>query len=609
MENIRIAVIGLGPAGLTALKSLREEGFDAVAFERRDKVGGVWSYSPNTNYTSVVGETVANISKFVSGFSDFPIPKDYPPYLSGTQVAEYFQSYAKHFDLERHIHFNTTVHKVVRDEAEDAWQVHLTGSGGDAVARFDKVVVGTGSQTSPVWPRMPGRDKFQGIVMHGQNYRSPEQFAGKRVLVVGIGNTACEVAISLSGRVAKLYQAYRRGRIMVSRYLDSGIPTDSTIAWPMLRLKYMLDHKAPWLTFAAVDRLMVRKMIRDAARDEPALPGASERERRRRARQRVKSDWRLTPCPSMAHEHPAVQEDFISVLYSGAVEPVRGFKGFVGANHVLLADDSVVEVDAVIFCTGYSHDLRVMPELEMDGACGLPLITAGEARVKDHGDGPKQPHVPRLYQMIFPPRYASSVALLSWMAPQESVWCVCELASMAVAQVWAAETSRELGLKSPPPGYRQPSFLPPLEEMNAQVDEYHAWWRKEWEKEPSVRPGYLQAHTFYRFLHKMAGTAMYDNVDHLFTGRGWKLWRKDRDLYKWIARGPMSSHSWRLFETNPGQIPGCGRSTWHDARWAVQDAFETYQAYKRAVQDKKAHPESESLLTMELESSTLGGKF
>lgn len=93
---------------------------------------------------------------------------EYPPFLSGAQVAEYFQSYARHFDLERYIHFGTTVHSVVRDRAEDGWRLSL---GGDVVARFDKVVFGTGSQTLPVWPPMPGRDKFQGVVMHGQSYR------------------------------------------------------------------------------------------------------------------------------------------------------------------------------------------------------------------------------------------------------------------------------------------------------------------------------------------------------------------------------------------------------------------------------------------------------
>ncbi|PHH84202.1 hypothetical protein CDD83_2324 [Cordyceps sp. RAO-2017] len=231
MDKVRIAVVGLGPAGLTALKNLREEGFDAVAFERRDQVGGVWSYSPDTSYTSVIRETVSNISKFVSGFSDFPMPKEYPPYLSGSQVAEYFQSYARHFGLEPHIRFNSTVKRVTRDEARGAWRLRIAGPDGESDALFDKVVFGTGSETKAVWPAMPGRDKFKGVVMHGQNYRSPAPLAGKRVLVVGIGNTACDVSLSLAGHAAALYQSYRRGRLMVTfwtgpcRACRSGWPT------------------------------------------------------------------------------------------------------------------------------------------------------------------------------------------------------------------------------------------------------------------------------------------------------------------------------------------------------------------------------------------------
>ncbi|POR32008.1 Dimethylaniline monooxygenase [N-oxide-forming] 5 [Tolypocladium paradoxum] len=589
MENVRIAVVGLGPAGLTAIKNLREEGFDAVGFERRDKVGGLWSSSSNTSYTSVIQGTVSNISKFVSltsqsGFIiDYATPTaEYPPYLAGAQVAEYFQSYAKHFGLEQHIRFSTTVHKVTRDNSDGGWNLYVTGPDGDCVLHFHKVVFGTGSETTPIWPAMPGKDKFNGIVIHGQTYRSPEEFTGKRVMVVGIGNTACEVSLSLSKHTSKLYQAYRRGRIMVSRYLDNGIPTDSTIPWPILRLKYLLDFKIPWLTVPMVDKFMIQKMISDAARDEPAEVGTSEKDRLKRAEKRVKKDWRLTPCPSMAHENPAVQEHFIPALYSGEITPVRGFKGFVGASQVLLDDESVVEVDAVIFCTGYSLDFSIMPELEMDGTCGLPLTTAqhisgDKATEKGGEDGDpmdrrKQPHLPRLYQMIFPPRYASSVALLSWMAPQESVWCVCELASMAVAQTWAAETSRSLGLNEPPRGYKRQALLPSVDEMNVQVDNYHAWWRKEWDKEPSIRPGFVQAHPFYRFLHDTAGTGMYDKLDHLFSGRGWRLRWQDKRLHKWLSNGPMNSYAWRLFDTNPKRIPGCGRRTWPAARKAVQDA-------------------------------------
>lgn len=92
--------------------------------------------------------------------------------MTGEQVAEYFQAYAKHFELERHIRFRTTVRLVLRDRLDRGWNVHITGPDGDATLHFDKVVFGTGSDTLPTWPPMPGREKFNGTVIHGQNYRT-----------------------------------------------------------------------------------------------------------------------------------------------------------------------------------------------------------------------------------------------------------------------------------------------------------------------------------------------------------------------------------------------------------------------------------------------------
>lgn len=393
--------------------------------------------------------------------------------------------------------------------------------------------------------------------------------------MVGIGNTACDVSLSLRGHVAKLYQGYRRGRIMVSRYLDNGVPVDTQLSWPIMRLKYLLDDKLPWLMMQLADKMMTDKMISDAARFEPATLGISRKERLNQAGRRVREDWRLLPGPSMAHTHPAVQEDFIPALHQGDIIPVHGFKDFAGDYQILLQDDAIVEVDAVIFCTGYDLDFSIMPEMDMDGAGGMPLQTAGDAcreepidrddiRKAKH-EPKRKPHLPRLFQMIFPPRWASSVAFLSWMAPQENVWCVCELASMAVAQIWAAEAAGSAAGRSH-------ALLPSMDEMNAQVNAYHTWWRGEWEKNNSMRSGYVRAYSFYRFLHDAAGTGLYDNLDHMFSGRGWRLWWYDRELWTWLAKGPMNSYSWRVFETNPQGIPGYGRKTWKGARKALREA-------------------------------------
>ncbi|EQL02969.1 Flavin monooxygenase-like protein [Ophiocordyceps sinensis CO18] len=548
MGTVTIAVIGLGPAGLTAIKALREEGFRVVGFERRDRVGGIWSYSSDTSYTSVIHDTVANVSKFVSAFSDFPIPKEYPPYMTGHQVAEYLQSYAKHFQLEQQVRFKTTVRRVLRDELDRGWNVHVTGPDGDAVLHFDKVVLGSGSDSVAAWPPMPGREVFRGAVIHGQSYRRPEQFEGKRVLVVGIGNTACEVSLSLTSTASKVYQSYRRGRIVVSRYFDDGVPTDSTVPWPGLWFQDMLNHRFSWLARPRSDRLMKKTMVDAAARMNPE--DQNPRVRRKRAKERIKGDWRLVPCASTAYAHPVVQERFIPALFSGQITPARGFKAFSGANEVLLDDGSSIEVDAVVFCTGYA--------LEKD-----------------------------IIYSYYPPRWASSVAVLSWMSPLETYWCVCELASMAVAQAWAAETAKGQGLARPVHGHPSPALLPSEAKMNEQVDRYHSWWRRGRHKEPSMHHGLVRSYSLYRFLHTMAGTGMFDNIDHPLALRGWRLRRNDRELYTLLSKGPANSCSWRVFDTNPQAIPGCGRRAWPGARQAMQDAYDEYERYKRDIKDEK----------------------
>ncbi|RYP40575.1 hypothetical protein DL767_001575 [Monosporascus sp. MG133] len=505
MGDVKVAVIGLGPAGLTAIKALREEGFDVQGFERRGC------------------ETVAN-----SAFSDFPVPRD----------------------------------------------------------------------TLPVWPQMPGRNEFKGTVIHGQSYREPKKYTGQRVLVVGLGNTACEVSLSVAREASCVYQSYRRGRIIISRYDDDGIPTDVE-PWPETQLKYLLRHRLPWLATRLEKRLLVKTMVSDVARHQVGDAGDSERRRRLRAEERIRGEWRLLPCPTEL-VYPTVQDDFISALFSRRITPVRGFKAFAGPDKVLLDDGSTIRVDTIVFCTGYVLDFGIMPELEMDGSCGLPLKTAadqhkaraqaGEAKAQA-GATREEPTLPRLYHMLFPPRWASSVAIMSWMSALETAWCVCELASTAVSQVWAADAASKLkpGLLRPGTSasggthqfHRKPARLPTEAEMNAAVDKYHAWWRRGWAKEPSAHPGLVQPYNFFRFLHGMAGTGMYEHVGHSLSLQNWILWCKDRRLHRCLTRGPTSSHAWRVFETNPAGVPGCGRRVWPGARRAVQDAYEDFERYRR----------------------------
>jgi len=356
---------------------------------------------------------------------------------------------------------------------------------------------------------------------------------------------------------------------------NDGVAFDTRITWPLLQLKYLLDEIAPWLVRPFMAMTMTKEVINAAARSEPVLKGSGDSwaARRKRTERRLREDWRILPSVGMEESFPVVQEDFIPALRRGEIAPVHGFKDFAGERSVLLADGTVLEdVDAVIFCTGYSLDFAMFPDLEFDGACGMPLRTAGEESGNDCKAKPL--HIPRLYQMMFPPKWASSIAILSWFSPLESRWSSLELASMALAQIWAAETAKttpELRKLPKAPNYRPPAILPSLDEMNAQIDAYHAWARKDRERGYPTREGFMQVYPFYRFLHNAAGTAMYENLDHFFTGRGWALWWRDPELWRWLAKGPLNNYGYRLFDTNPEGIPGCGRRIWHGARQAVED--------------------------------------
>lgn len=355
---------------------------------------------------------------------------------------------------------------------------------------------------------------------------------------------------------------------MASRYDDQGICIDSTLSWPAMRTKYLLNWYAPWLTTPLVDDVLAKKMVSDAARCEPeSLP---QKERLVRARRKVQEDWHMTGCPSLSLSNPNGQENWFPAVYEGRITPARAFEAFTGPEQVRLVDGSEIEVDVVIFCTGYRHRWDIMPELEMDGACDLPLQTAKDAA--DTTDPSQPPHLPRLFRLLFPPKHASSIAFLSHLAPQENAWCVAELASMAIAQIWAAESAKDTPGEALPSDYRKPALLPSVEEMEAEVDGYHKWWRGLWDKDRSALEGYVPGHTWYRFLHEMAGTGVLDHLDHFFTTRGFQLWWKDRRLHTWLSWGPMNAHAWRLFPTNPRGVPGCGRKSWSGARKAVEDA-------------------------------------
>ncbi|MBO0610294.1 flavin-containing monooxygenase [Myceligenerans salitolerans] len=224
---MRVAVVGAGFAGLAVLKILRELGHEVVVFEKAPDVGGVWSRTRRYS-----GLTTQN-NKDTYTFSDHPMPKEYPEWPSGSQVQAYLEAYVRKFRLASGLRLSTEVVRTELTDAEDGWLVTVRPAGGSLKApeRFDHLVVANGIFSDPVLPQFEG---YSELVRHGGRLLAPSQLndisegAGKHVLVIGYGKSACDIATSL-GPVAASTRVIARqllwkmpkkiGRVLNFKYL------------------------------------------------------------------------------------------------------------------------------------------------------------------------------------------------------------------------------------------------------------------------------------------------------------------------------------------------------------------------------------------------------
>jgi dimethylaniline monooxygenase (N-oxide forming) len=214
----RVAVIGLGACGLVTLKNFLEAGFDATGFEQNNYVGGLWKFS-SENKTTVLKTTIANLSKQTGGYTDFPFPDHVGNYAKADEFAQYFEDYAKANGLFDHAKLGMAVENIARSKGDDRWEIRYKPGGKELIETeaFDKVVLCHGLQVhEPNVPNIEGMDTFTGRAIHSNEYKGPEPFEGKMVVVVGMGNTGPDIACDLVGHASKVYLSHRRGHAIVS---------------------------------------------------------------------------------------------------------------------------------------------------------------------------------------------------------------------------------------------------------------------------------------------------------------------------------------------------------------------------------------------------------
>jgi hypothetical protein len=325
-----VCIIGAGCSGITTAKRLKEFGVAYDQLEMSDDVGGNW-YFRNPNGRSAVYESLhIDTSTRRLEFEDFPAPADYPDFPHHTLIHDYFKAYVDHFGLRDAITFGTAVERA-RRSPDGGWDVTL--STGEA-RHYTDLVVANGHHWKPRVPDWPG--EFAGDLIHSHAYVNPfepVEMRGKRVVVVGMGNSAMDIASELSfpWMASTLHVSARRGVWVLPKY-RGGVAADKVMAPPDIPKDVALTAS--------------RQLIRD-------LVGSM-------------SGYGL---PEPDHEplsaHPSVSADFLTKAGSGDIHMLPAIERFDG-HTVHLVDGSSVEADVVVAATGYEMSFPFFDDDEVD---------------------------------------------------------------------------------------------------------------------------------------------------------------------------------------------------------------------------------------------------
>jgi dimethylaniline monooxygenase (N-oxide forming) len=318
----KVCIVGAGSSGIAACQVLDARGIPFDCFEKGSQVGGNWRYENDNEVSSAYRSLHINTSRKLMAYASYPMPEDYPDYPNHFEIARYFDDYVDHFGFREKIRFRTEVVSV--EPADGEWEVTIEDAEGKREARrYRAVLVANGHHWDPRWPEppFPGAEQFEGEQMHVHHYREPDVLEGKRVLVLGIGNSATDIAVESSRIAKKTILAMRRGAYVLPKYMN-GRPTDEA-ASPLLT-RFPLS----------VQRFFIGRMLGLTAGDMTAY-GLPE------------------PDHKLLEAHPTVSAELLSRLGHGDIEVKPNIDRFTGGRTVRFADGSEEEVDLVVYCTGY----------------------------------------------------------------------------------------------------------------------------------------------------------------------------------------------------------------------------------------------------------------
>lgn len=325
MTTPKYAVIGAGAAGLSALAQLRKAGIDADCFEKDDRVAGHW----NTDYDALHLITARD----QTFFEDFPMPADYPHFPRRDQVRDYIVSFAEEFALTDHIRFSTAVEAVEPIGGADSagtrgWTVRTRSSDGTVSERdYDAVLVANGHLRDAKIPNVPGT--FTGKQIHSSEYANTSDIDGDRVLVVGAGNSGCDLAVDAAQHRFEVDIVVRKGVFFQPK---------TYFGRPRQMLEWMNQFSAEEQDFIA--RLLAKVSLGDNT-EYPGLPAPAER--------------------TLAEGYAVVNDLLLYWIHHGRISVRPAIERFDGRT-VTFDDGTQRDYDTILYATGFNPSLPFLDD-------------------------------------------------------------------------------------------------------------------------------------------------------------------------------------------------------------------------------------------------------
>lgn len=315
----RQCIIGAGPGGLAMARSFQSKGIPFDVFEKHSDVGGIWD---PTNPGSPIYKTAHFISsKTLSAYFDFPMPDHYPDYPDNRQILEYHRSFARTYGLYQHIHFNTPIRNV--EKVENRWLVTLANGERRSYAGL---VCASGITWDPAMPELAGAADFNGEIIHSVAYNDPDYFRGKRVMVIGAGNSGCDIACDAGHSADAAFISVRRGYYFIPKHIF-GQPAD------------VFGESSTWIPTRisqSIFALLLKNIVGDLTK--VGLP---------------------KPDHKIFESHPIMNDQLIHNLRHGDVHAKPDIQRLNG-DFVEFKDGTREKVDLIVCATGYKWSIPYM---------------------------------------------------------------------------------------------------------------------------------------------------------------------------------------------------------------------------------------------------------